>query len=169
MLREIDRPMPMPVGLVVKNGAEDPLESAPGGMPAPGVDDAISTVCVATAPRASTAMLRRCVRGVVDGVHAVGDQVEQHLLQMNAIAQDRRQIARNLQGQANVARRGVGTHQGDDVLEQLVHVQRHDLDLVAPQHRAHAVDDGARALVVGADVFDDRAQFVEVRAIRIAA
>ena len=84
IVREIGRPMPIPFGLVVKNGSKT-CASLSAGMPWPVSLTAISTDCVPSS-RAVTLTRRSCGLTPLSGVHAVEDEIEQHLLEMHAVA-----------------------------------------------------------------------------------
>ena len=99
----------------------------------------------------------------VERVHAVENEVEQHLLQMHAVATDVRQIARHVHVQLHLPRRRIDPHERRDVAHERAHVEPPRVERLPLEQPAHAVDDVARALVVVADVGKNRADFVEVR------
>ena len=84
MVREIGSPMPIPSGLVVKNGSKT-CESFSAAMPCPVSLTAISTVRAAST-RALTRDAPTLRAGPVQGVHAIKNEIEQHLLEMHAVA-----------------------------------------------------------------------------------
>ena len=72
-----------------------------------------------------------------DGIHAVENEVEQHLLQLYPVAAQPRQIRRRLDLERDMAGRRIRPHQGGDIVEHLRHVEGLHLDLLASQQRAH--------------------------------
>ena len=61
---------------------------------------------------------------VLHGVQGVQDEVEHHLLQMNAVAVDRRERRVELEHGARPAKQEVAVHQSEDVADQIVQVER---------------------------------------------
>ena len=117
--RLIDSPIPRPCGFVVKKGSN--RWSASGSRkPTP----ASSTVTTAQGPssmvsRAARTTSRRSLgRDVAHGLGRVDEQVEEDLLELDPIAEDRRQVRgqRRLQGDAVTVELGTdeGQHVADD-------------------------------------------------------
>ena len=116
-------------------------------MPGPVSPTAISTIC-APSSRAVTRDAPIIPARAVERVHAVEDEVEQHLLQMHAVAPDVRQIARYVHVQLHLPRRRIDPHERRDVAHERAHVEPPRLERLPLEQPAHAIDDLARALVV---------------------
>ena len=99
----------------------------------------------------------------VKRIHAVKDNVEQHLLKMHPVSAYGRQIAWHVHFQPHVLRHSFGPHEGPDIANEFAHVERFRIEGLPLEQSAHPVDDGAGTLVVLADVGNDRADFVKVR------
>src|SRR5258706_14360244 len=85
MVRAMDRPMPMPSALVVKNGSKSSFNLS-SGMPGPRSE---GKVLDARSPDADGAIFARRVLHRVDPVH---DKVQNDLLKLDAVAEDRKRI-----------------------------------------------------------------------------
>ena len=82
---------------------------------------------------------------------------------MHAVATDVRQIAGYVHVQPHLPRCRIDPHERRDVVHERAHVEPAGVERVALEQTAHAVDDVARSLVVGADIGENGADFVEVR------
>ena len=97
------------------------------------------------------------------GVHAVEDEVEQHLLQMHAVAAHREQHVRDFDAQPHLAARRIRLHQDQDLVDQLRDVELDVFQAPPLEQAPHVIDDLARAVVVPADVGEDGAHLLQVR------
>ena len=99
----------------------------------------------------------------VEGVHAVENEIEQHLLNVHAIATDVRDIAGHGHVQLHVPRRRVDPQERRDLIHERADLEPPGVERAALEQGAHALDDPARPLVVGADVGENGADLVEIR------
>jgi hypothetical protein len=89
MVRAMDSPMPMPSALLVKNGSKTSFNLS-SGMPGPRSDtDSSANFLDARSPDADDAIFARRVLHRVDPVH---DKVQNDLLKLDAVAEDRKRI-----------------------------------------------------------------------------
>ena len=123
MLREIDRPMPMPVVLVVKNGSKMRSICA-AGMPVPVSATLISRVAGTQAPGGHRDHAQAGLPSALERIHAVEDEVEKHLLQLHPVAEQPAEgPVRHVELERDVAGRRVRTQQRRHVAEHLRQVE----------------------------------------------
>src|SRR6185369_17971090 len=94
-----------------------------------------------------------------DVCHRVGpvhDQIEQDLLQLDAVALDRRQVRSQIENHVDVAIEQIAADDAEDVEHDIVHVQAPVIRAILAQHRPQPADHLTCALVV----FDDVGQAV---------
>ena len=106
---------------------------------------------------------------VVDGgVESVEQEVQDHLLQLDAVTVHQRSRRRQMQGERNPPDEGVALDQPGDVAHQVVEVEVLELLRFLLAHEAPQVaDDVARAAHVLSDVEEDVADLVEVRGLAL--
>ena len=95
-------------------------------------------------------------------VHGVENQVEQYLLQLDAIAEDRRQIAGEVGLERHVTALQVAAREHGDVLNQGVDIERRRLDGVVLEQLAVAADHLVRPLPRFDDIRQRRADLGHV-------
>ena len=97
-------------------------------------------------------------------IHGVHQQVQQHLLELHAVADHDREVRWHVGSNRHVAQRGLRRGQGEDVVHDVVELQLRLLGRRALRQGTHALDDGARTLGVGDDVGHDFLQLVHLLA-----
>jgi hypothetical protein len=98
-------------------------------------------------------------------VHGVHDQVQQHLLELHAIAENEREVCRHVGSNRDTSRGRLGARQRHDLVHQ---VREPDWDPIrrrSLRHGAHALDHGARSLGIAIDVRERRPQLLHVGAL----
>src|SRR5262249_32754922 len=110
--------------------------------------------------RAKRDMTERRI-GVLQRIAGVHEEIEQHLLELNSIAQNRRQIGGEIDVDGDAPADRVAFEQLHDVADRAVDFERLVPRRAALQQRPHALHDIARTLVVAANVDERIAQLVE--------
>ncbi len=157
--RQMDRPIPIPCGLVVKNASKMRVRSL-GSMPVPQSATVIRTVlassiCVVTRNRRV-----RSVNGAhrLDRVHG---QIEQNLLQRHPLAGDVRQVFAQFGLQHDPLALELALSERENVAHEIVDAQRRSLLAVLAEHSADAGDDVAGAVAVVDDPLQHCAHLIE--------
>ena len=151
----------MPPGLVVKNGWKM-RASVCSSIPRP---ESVTSTLTPDVGRPGDALRRRRAPGSLarDRVEAVQQQVEQHLLDLDAVAHELRQRRpgrRRATAMPFVGR--LAADETQDLVDHFAQVELGSLHLAAAQEAAQLLDQVADAPVVGDDVRHRRAQLVEV-------
>ena len=97
------------------------------------------------------------------GIHTVDNEIEQHLLEVDAVAIDFRQTESEFGVEGDSAQRGIPADQLQHVFHQRVYINGHALQLSLAQQIAHPPDHFARALVVPANGGQNWAQLMKRR------
>ncbi|MCZ7643453.1 MAG: hypothetical protein M5U33_13245 [Pseudorhodoplanes sp.] len=84
-----------------------------------------------------------------DGVHRIADEIEDHLLQLDAVSVDRGQRVGNVKLHRNLIPRSVGTHKRQGLVEHLADFDRGFVRAAAPQEVAHVAHDPADMVDLG--------------------
>ena len=99
------------------------------------------------------------------GVSRVEDQVEHELLELHAIARNRRQIGSQFTDHGDAPPDEVGLDEVQHLLDDLVERERLQGHLAALEHGAQPLDDLARAAVRRHDVREDGLHLGNIRAV----
>ena len=156
----MDSPMPRPPGLVLRNGSKSRSMSS-GGMPGP-------RSLTVTSTSESTCRLRTIDdpiprKAIAHRIESVQEEVEEDLLELDAVAEDLRQIGVELVQNGDAADHGVAVEQADHFLEDGVEVERPQVRGVFLHERPDPTDDLAGAGVIVGDVVEDVANLLQVR------
>ncbi len=100
---------------------------------------------------------------LIQSIHAVGNEIKQHLLKLDSIAPNGRQIVCHDNLKSNLPCRSRKLHEGHGVVDKLAHIKRSLGEILPFEKSAHPVDDVTCPLVVLADVGKNCANFIEIR------
>ena len=152
MERLIDRPRPVPPGLVVKNGLNSSAIVA-GIDAGAAVRDHELDVALAVDERAQHDLAAR-FRHFEHRVDAVADQVENDLLDLHRVGLHQRRLRRRLQQHAHAVVARVGLRERQHVFEQTVRLDQLAPHLAILDEGAQAADHFAGAQRLRADVIE---------------
>ena len=142
--RQIDNPMPRPLGLVVKNALKSCFEFFRIDADT-GILDRHEHL-VGIVELRSDEEFARASGDSGHGLGAVDDEIDDHLLQLDAIALHRRQLRRKLQPHRRMVGDHFALHEGDHIADDLVYFEPDHLRTALLGEIANAVDHVARAV-----------------------
>ena len=122
-LREMARPMPMPLGLVVRNGSNRRSTFVRPRCRHRGRSPTTSTFPSSALLGAHRISSRPVFpRDIVHRIHSIQHQIQQHLLQLHAVATHGRQFWRHLQREADLSQARIWLHQRHGFRQQLAEI-----------------------------------------------
>src|SRR5580765_6757762 len=161
MVRAMDSPMPMPSALLVKNGSKTSF-SLSSGMPWPRSDaDSSAKFSNARSPDADDAIFARRILHRVDPVH---DKVQNDLLKLNVVAEDRKRIRCDQTHQFGLSCGSLRRKESGGFLNDVVEVEAFQFERCLCQEAPHPPDDFAGPSVIPHDIVHYPVQFRDVRA-----
>ena len=147
--RQIDNPIPMPSGLVVKNASKSRSICA-GSNPGPEIrnrdDDTAQLV-----DRGSDLQPPLAMHGIRHRLDAVHDQIQRHLLKLDPIANDPSWIGLQRSFDPDAITTELGADEDDHLSDHVVDVERDHLGRQLPGLGADAFDDVASAQAISDD------------------
>ena len=165
MVRAMDSPMPMPSALLVKNGSNTSF-SLSSGMPGPRSDtDSSANLFDSRSPDADDAVFGRRILHRVDPVH---DKVENDLLKLDAVAEDRKRIRCDHANQFDVSPDGQRRKKFDGVANEVIEVEIFQFEGCFFQQAAHSSNNFGGAPVILQNILHDILEFSDVGRRRLS-
>ena len=158
MVRLTDRPMPIPVGFDVTKGSK--IEAHLVGRDARPVVGHLDLHPTPVVHARAHHQPSRAIGRVRHGVEGVHHEIQEDLLQLNAVARHQQEPGREIAVDDDIPEQGVAAHQGDDVGDQVVEQQRATFGSALLEEGAQMLDHLVRVLVRKDDVLEDLAQVV---------
>ena len=153
--------MPIPSALLVKNGSKTSFNLS-SGTPAPRSDtDSSATFSTRQVLDADDAIFAPHVPHRVDPVH---DKVQNHLLKLDAVAEDRKRVRCDRTCQFDLSSNGERRKKFDGFPRDLVEVDVFELERCLFQEAAHPPDDFGGAPVIKQNITHDFLEFSDIGA-----
>ena len=163
MVRAIDSPMPMPSALLVKNGSKTSFNLS-SGMPGPRSDTDSSA-------NFSTREVRMLMMRFSVGVSFIAsipfiDKVQNDLLKLDAVAEDRKRIRCDHIDHFEFPANGKRRKKSDRLLHNFIEVELFQFERCLFQKAAHPPDDFGGAPVILQNIVHNILEFSDVGALR---
>ena len=149
--RQIDSPIPRPLDLVVKKALNSRFAFS-AEIPTP-QSVTLTQTCVRVVLTGSDHQVARPIGDRLHCLNTVHHQIDDHLLQLDPITEDRGQSRRKLRSQRYPVIDQLALHQRDGLLDDVVEVERRLLNVGLVRKRADAADHVARPDAVVDDPF----------------
>ena len=163
--RQIESPMPSPSDFVVKKGSKIRFATA-SSSPGP-----VSSTATSTAPGSASAADTDSSRvhsvTRTHGFNAVYDQVQQHLLQLNPVTEDRPFADGEVSVQHDALPLQLGADERQHFPDGVVDVEPRQFRPGFPGERSQAADDVARLVAAPQDARDRVPRFVKIRLLAV--
>ena len=159
IVRAIDRPIPIPSALLVKNGSKTSFRFVFGNARTAIRHGKLGKVLDARSPDADDALFARRVPHRVDPVH---DKVQNDLLKLDAVAEDRKRIRRDHANHFDFSANGQRRKKFDGVSNKVIEVEVFQFERRLLQQAAHSSNNLAGPPVILQNIFHDIPEFSDV-------